>query len=203
MRVRREKCRKKERKQTTQGRDGRTVRRHHTGILGEKCGVSRRPPSGVYHFLSLSAVYHQFLQRPSCHLAFFPLSSFSLLLSLPLTHRSPRPRSETPLSSADLLLSLLLSPFCVNSRAQCRAREGSKILFLGPLAARREREGGGGGVWGRGHGGGEEEQGRERARDRALLYLFFEFEGQIGECFEFVLRLVQEEAPLADSSCSR
>ena len=26
---------KKERKQTTQGRDGRTVRRHHTGILGE------------------------------------------------------------------------------------------------------------------------------------------------------------------------
>ena len=28
--------RKKERKQTTQGRDGRTVRRHHTGILGEK-----------------------------------------------------------------------------------------------------------------------------------------------------------------------
>ena len=111
---------KKERKQTTQGRDGRTVRRHHTGILGEKCGVSRRPPSGVYHFLSLSAVSHQFSQRPSCHLAFFPLSSFSLLLSLPLIHRSPRPRSETPLSSADLLLSLLLSPFCVTPLSPLR-----------------------------------------------------------------------------------
>ena len=71
--------------------------------------------SGVYHFLSLSAVSHQFSQRPSCHLAFFPLSSFSFLLSLPLTHRSPRPRSETPLLSADLLLSLLLSPFLRNS----------------------------------------------------------------------------------------
>ena len=65
---------KEERKQTTQGRDGRTARRHHTGILGEKCGASRRPPAlGVYHFL-LFAVSHQFSQRPSCHLAFFPLS---------------------------------------------------------------------------------------------------------------------------------
>ena len=88
------KGKRKERKQTTQGRDGRTVRRHHTGILGEKSGASRRPPSGVYHFLSLFAVSHQFSQRPSCHLAFFPLSSFSLLLFHPLTHRSPRPRSE-------------------------------------------------------------------------------------------------------------
>ena len=37
--------RKKERKQTTQGRDGRTARRHHTGILrrGVWC-ASRRPP---------------------------------------------------------------------------------------------------------------------------------------------------------------
>ena len=105
---------KKENRQPKgRGRGGRTARRHHTGILGEKCGASRRPPSGVYHFLSLFAVSHLFSQRPSCHLAFFPLSSFSLLLSFPLTHRSPRPRSETPLSSADLLLSLLLSPCCV------------------------------------------------------------------------------------------
>ena len=43
---------------------------------------------------------------------FFSLSSsFSPLLFHPLTHRSPRPRSETPLPSA--LLSLLLSPLCV------------------------------------------------------------------------------------------
>ena len=36
---------KKERKQTTQGRDGRTARRHHTGILrrGVWCAI-RRPP---------------------------------------------------------------------------------------------------------------------------------------------------------------
>ena len=39
------------------------------------------------------------------------LRDFSLLLFHPLTHRSPRPRSETPLPSA--LLSLLLSPLCV------------------------------------------------------------------------------------------
>ena len=128
--------RKKERKQTTQGRDGRTVRRHHTGILGEKCGVSRRPPSGVYHFLSLSAVSHQFSQRPSCHLAFFPLSSFSLLLSLPLTHRSPRPRSETPLSSADLLLSLLLSPFCVTPLSSPRILERENVSILVPRVYR-------------------------------------------------------------------
>ena len=37
--------------------------------------LARRPPSGVYHFLSLFAVSHQFSQRPSCHLSFFPLSS--------------------------------------------------------------------------------------------------------------------------------
>ena len=49
--------RKKERKQTTQGRDGRTARRHHTGILrrGVWCD-SRRPPLGVRLFLSLFAV---------------------------------------------------------------------------------------------------------------------------------------------------
>jgi len=37
---------KKERKQTTQKRDGRTAHRHHTGILrikqrGEECGLSQ------------------------------------------------------------------------------------------------------------------------------------------------------------------
>ena len=34
---------KKERKQTTQGRDGRTVHRHHTGILRRgQCGAKER-----------------------------------------------------------------------------------------------------------------------------------------------------------------
>ena len=61
---------KKERKQTTQGRDGRTARRHHTGILrrGVWC-ASRRPPLGVRLFLSLFAVslrfsHHHFGKSP-------------------------------------------------------------------------------------------------------------------------------------------
>merc|ERR1711967_228542 len=58
---------KKERKRTTQGRDGRTARRHHTGILrrGVWC-ASRRPPLGVRLFLSLFAVSRRFSLRPSC-----------------------------------------------------------------------------------------------------------------------------------------
>ena len=60
---------KKERKQTTQGRDGRTARRHHTGILrrGVWC-ASRRPPLGVCLFLSLFAGPLRFSLQPSCHL---------------------------------------------------------------------------------------------------------------------------------------
>ena len=42
-----------------------------------KAIFSRRPPLGVCLFLPLFAVSRQFSQRPSCHLAFFPLSSFS------------------------------------------------------------------------------------------------------------------------------
>ena len=42
-----------QRKQTTQGRDGRRARRHHTGILKER-SVVLLPPSGVYLFLSLA-----------------------------------------------------------------------------------------------------------------------------------------------------
>ena len=65
----------KERKQTTQGRDGRTARRHHTGILrrGVWC-ASHRPPLGVRLFLSHFAVSLRFLPRPSCHLSVVPLS---------------------------------------------------------------------------------------------------------------------------------
>ena len=68
--------RKKERKHTTQGRDGRTARRHHTGILrrGVWC-ASRRPPWGVCLFVSLFAVSRRFSLQPSCHLAVVPLSS--------------------------------------------------------------------------------------------------------------------------------
>ena len=59
--------RKKERKQTTLGRVGRTARRHHTGILrrGVWC-ASRRPPLGVCLFLSLFAVPLRFSLQPSC-----------------------------------------------------------------------------------------------------------------------------------------
>ena len=78
--------RKKERKHTTQGRDGRTARRHHTGILrrGVWC-ASRRPPWGVCLFVSLFAVSRRFSLQPSCHLAAVPLSSFSPLSLPPLS----------------------------------------------------------------------------------------------------------------------
>ena len=70
---------KKERKQTTQGRDGRTVHRHHTGILRRgECGASRHQPLRVCLFLSLFAVCRRFSLQPSCHPAVFLLSSFSL-----------------------------------------------------------------------------------------------------------------------------
>ena len=81
---------KKERKQTTQGRDGRTARRHHTGILrrGVWC-ASRRPPLGVRLFLCLFAVSLRFSLQSSCHLAVAPFSSCSPLSLLPLSRRSP------------------------------------------------------------------------------------------------------------------
>ena len=47
---------KKERKRTNQGRDGRTARRHHTGILGEKCGALAVAHPRASNFLSLFAV---------------------------------------------------------------------------------------------------------------------------------------------------
>merc|ERR1712021_145687 len=96
----------------TQGRDGRTARRHHTGILrrGVWC-ASRRPPLGVRLFLSLFAVSRRFSLQPSCHLAVVPLSSFFPLSLLLLSRRSPLPRSATPPPPAVPLFSLLLAPF--------------------------------------------------------------------------------------------
>ena len=89
---------KKERKKThNQGRDGRTARRHHTGILrrGVWC-ASRRPPWGVCLFVSLFAVSRRFSLQPSCHLAAVPLSSVSPLSLPPLSRRSLLPRPATP-----------------------------------------------------------------------------------------------------------
>ena len=107
------KLKKKERKQTSQGRDGRTARRHHTGILrreGVWC-ASRRPPLGVRLFLSHFAVSLRFSLQPSCHLAVSPFSSCSPLSHLPLSRRSPLPRSAPPPPPAGPLLSRLLAPF--------------------------------------------------------------------------------------------
>ena len=119
--------RKKERKRTTQGRDGRTARRHHTGILrrGVWC-ASRRPPLGVRLFLSLFAVPRRFSLQPSCHLAVFPLSSFSLLSLLPLSLRSPLPRSATTPTPAEPLLSRLLSTFGVTPLSLQRVLQFAK-----------------------------------------------------------------------------
>ena len=82
---------RKERKQTTQGRDGRTVHRHHTGISRRgQCGASRHLPLGACLFLSLFAVCRRFSLQPSCHPAVFLLSTFSLPSLLPLC-RPPIP----------------------------------------------------------------------------------------------------------------
>ena len=100
--------RKKERKQTAQGRDGRTARRHHTGILrrGVWC-ASRRPPWGVCLFVSLFAVSRRFSLQPSCHLAAVPLSSFSPLSPPPLSRHSLLPRPAPPPPAVPLFSRLL------------------------------------------------------------------------------------------------
>ena len=102
--------RKKERKHTTQGRDGRTARRHHTGILrrGVWC-ASRRPPWGVCLFVSLFAVSRRFSLQPSCHLAAVPLSSVSPLSLPPLSRRSLLPRPATPPPAGPLFLALFFA----------------------------------------------------------------------------------------------
>ena len=58
--------------------------------------ASRRPPLGVRLFLSHFAVSLRFSLQPSCHLAVSPFSSCSPLSLLPLSRRSPLPRSATP-----------------------------------------------------------------------------------------------------------
>ena len=80
--------------------DGRTARRHHTGILrrGVWCS-SRRPPLGVCLFLSLLAVSRQFSPRSSMPPRGLVLTLVVLspaVSSSRVTHRSPRPRSATP-----------------------------------------------------------------------------------------------------------
>ena len=99
----------KKRKKT--GEDGRTARRHHTGTLrrGVWC-ASRRPPLGVRLFLSLFAVSLRFSLQQG-HLAVAPFSSCSPLSLLPLSRRSPLPRSAPPPPPAVPLFSRLLSPF--------------------------------------------------------------------------------------------
>ena len=116
---RRGKERKKERKQTTQGRDWRTVHRHHTGILRRgQCGASRHLPLGACLFLSLFAVCRRFSLQPSCHPAVFLLSSFSLLSLLPLSRRSPLPRSAAASATAACRsLALAASPASRRSSA--------------------------------------------------------------------------------------
>merc|ERR1712086_808475 len=88
------------------------ARRHHTGIMrrGVWC-ASLRPPLGVRLFLSLFAVSRRFSLQPSCHLAVSPFSSCYPLSLLPLSRRSPLPRSVTPPPPAGPLFSLLLAPF--------------------------------------------------------------------------------------------
>ena len=117
---------KKERKQTTQGRDGRTARRHHTGILrrGVWC-ASRRPPLGVCLFLSLFAVPLRFSLQPSCHLAVFPLSSF--YLSQLTAHSSEKNSNKTTLSHS------------TQARHRCELARASTITGTPPEPPKRLR----------------------------------------------------------------
>merc|ERR1711935_1024091 len=102
-------------------RDGRTARRHHTGILrrGVWC-ASRRPHTHTHthhpwasasSYLSSQSLADSRSLQPSCHLAVVPLSSFFPLSLLLLSRRSPLPRSATPPPPAVPLFSLLLAPF--------------------------------------------------------------------------------------------
>ena len=75
-----------------------------------ECGASRRPPLGVCLFLSLFAVCRRFSLPPLCRPTVFLPSSFSLLSLLPLSRRSPLPRSAAPPPPVGPLLSRLLLP---------------------------------------------------------------------------------------------
>ena len=88
-------ARKKERKQTTQERDGRTARRHHTGILrrGVWC-ASRRPPLGVRLFLSPFAVSLRISLQPSVFCKIL-LVGFCCLALQPYHHREAARRNQT------------------------------------------------------------------------------------------------------------
>ena len=96
--------------------------------------ASRRPPLGVRLFLSLFAVSLRFSLQPSCHLAVAPFSSCSPLSLLPLSRRSPLPRSAPPPPPAVPLFSRLLSPFGAASSALLAAYPGSSSLSSSPRA---------------------------------------------------------------------
>ena len=103
----------KERKKTDNPREGwedGTPPPHRDFLRRGECGAGRRPPLGVCLFLSLFAVRRRFSLQPSCHPAVFLPSSFSLLSLLPLSRRSPLPRSAAPPPPVGPLLSRLLLP---------------------------------------------------------------------------------------------
>ena len=103
----------KERKKTDNPREGwedGTPPPHRDFLRRGECGASRRPPLGVCLFLSLFAVCRRFSLQPSCHPAVFLLSTFSLPSLLPLSLRSPLPRSASPLLPVGPLLSRLFLP---------------------------------------------------------------------------------------------
>merc|ERR1711935_922851 len=95
------------------GRDGRTARRHHTGIL--RRGVWCAKPSPTLGRPPLSYLPSQSLSDSRCNLhptSRSPPSRRALPLSLlPLSRRSPLPRSAPPPPPAVPLFSRLLSPF--------------------------------------------------------------------------------------------
>ena len=128
----------KERKKTENPREGwedGTPPPHRDFLRRGECGASRRPPLGVCLFLSLFAVCRRFSLPPLCRPAVFLPSSFSLLSLLPLSRRSPLPRSAAPPPPVGPLLSRLLLPLgAVASSALLAAYCGPSSLSSSPLA---------------------------------------------------------------------
>ena len=128
--------RKKERKQTTQGRDGRTVHRHHTGILRRgECGAIRHLPTTLGRLplpISLRSL------SPILAATLMPPRGLPTLVVLPPVASS----SVAPLSSASFCsataacrsLALAASPASRRSSALLAAYFGPSSLSSSPLA---------------------------------------------------------------------
>ena len=131
-----EEVQKKERKKTDNPREGwedGTPPPHRDFLRRGECGASRRPPLGVCLFLSLFAVCRRFSLPPLCRPAVFLPSSFSLLSLLPLSRRSPLPRSAAPPSPVGPAVQ------CLGAQSTKNSPGGFQLHELSPALRRVQR----------------------------------------------------------------